>query len=138
MKPFSCARSAVLAAILLACGAEAPPPSVARTERVAPVTAKAQPATPLVAHLEDGDILLHPSKSSQSAALRAATGSPYTHVGLAFPRDGVWLVLEAVQPVRWTPLDDWLKRGRDQKVVVLRLVDPSPLAGGGKERLWSA
>lgn len=50
--------------------------------------------------LAEGDIVLHRSRSAQSAALRAATGSPYTHVGLVFWRAGVPQVLEAVEPVR--------------------------------------
>src|SRR5690606_29178807 len=83
----------------------------------------------------DGDIILHKSRSSQAAALRAATGSPYTHVGLVFERDGTLQVLEAVEPVKWTPLDRWVARGRDEHVVVLRLRDPSRLQDGGAERL---
>ena len=70
--------------------------------------------------LQNGDIILHQSQSSQSEALRAATGSPYTHVGLVFFRDRQPYVLEAVQPVKWTPLDSWEARGRDGKVVVVR------------------
>lgn len=70
--------------------------------------------------LKDGDIVLHKSRSSQSAALAAATKSPYTHMGIVFRSDGAWAVLEAVQPVRWTPLAGWVARGRDHHVVVMR------------------
>lgn len=72
----------------------------------------------------DGDIVLHQSRSAQSAALRAATGSPYTHVGLVFRRSGRWEVLEAVQPVRWTPLEAWLARGAGEHIVVVRASEP--------------
>jgi hypothetical protein len=74
----------------------------------------------------DGDIILHKSQSDQAAALRAATGSAYTHVGLLFTRDDELQVLEAVEPVRWTPLDDWIERGQDRHVVVLRAPALSP------------
>ncbi len=70
--------------------------------------------------LRDGDIVLHKSRSAQSEALRAATGSPYTHTGLVFLRDGVPAVLEATGPVQWTPLEAWGRRGSDGHVAVMR------------------
>lgn len=122
--------------LLGGCAEDVSPPS-ARVERhVSAPRVGSQPS--LRELLQDGDILLHRSTSSQSAALMAATGSAFTHVGLAFRRAGSVEVLEAVQPVRWTALEDWLARGRDGKVVVLRLADPTRLAGGGGERLRSA
>ncbi|MBX2804240.1 MAG: peptidase [Myxococcales bacterium] len=81
-------------------------------------------AEPTELPLQDGDIVLHKSRSAQSTALRAATGSPYTHVGLAFTRDGTVQILEAVQPVRWTPLADWVARGHSAHVVVVRAEEP--------------
>ena len=74
----------------------------------------------LVDQLAEGDIILQRSRSQQSVALRAATGSPWTHVGLVFEHKGQWQVLEAVQPVRWTPLQRWVDRGKDGEVVVMR------------------
>lgn len=74
--------------------------------------------------LADGDVVLHKSRSSQAAALRAATGSPYTHVGLVFEGPSGLRVLEAVEPVRWTPLDPWVARGEEGHVVALRLREP--------------
>lgn len=95
-------------------------------------------ATTLADVLTDGDVILHKSQSSQSAALRAATGSPYTHVGMVFRRDGDAEVLEAVDPVRWTKLDDWVARGERGHVVILRLADDLPLRNGGSEALRAA
>lgn len=88
--------------------------------------AQAPPTPPpvLTDVLAPGDLVLHSSRSAQSAALRAATGSRWTHVGLVFRRDGRWEVLEAVQPVRWTPLDAWVRRGIDGDVVALRYDEP--------------
>jgi hypothetical protein len=91
----------------------------------------ASAARPLHAAVANGDIILHKSQSSQAAALRAATGSPYTHVGLVFKRGDSFQVLEAVEPVRWTALDAWVKRGEARHVVVLRLRDPSLLGDHG-------
>lgn len=34
-----------------------------------------------------------------------------------------WMVLEAVQPVKFTPLQEWVKRGQGGHVVIKRLLD---------------
>ena len=57
--------------------------------------------------LQDGDIIFQTSKSSQSKAIQLATNSKYSHCGLIFKRKNGqddWCVIEAVQPVKWTPL----------------------------------
>lgn len=71
-------------------------------------------AATIVEVAQDGDIIFHKSQSSQAAALRDATGSDYTHVGLLYEREGDLQVLEAVEPVRWTspPTSDLSIRGR--------------------------
>jgi len=47
----------------------------------------------------DGDIIFHESLSGQSKALKLATKSRYTHVGIMFKENGKWIVYEAAQPV---------------------------------------
>ena len=54
--------------------------------------------------LQDGDIVFSSSSQGQGKAIMEATGSPYTHCGIVQIKDGQFLVLEAVQPVRVTPL----------------------------------
>jgi permuted papain-like amidase YaeF/Yiix C92 family enzyme len=71
----------------------------------------------------DGDIVFHTSRSSQSLAIQLATKSPYSHMGLVYLRDGKPFVFEAVQPVKLTPLEQWIERGEGQHVVVKRLRD---------------
>ena len=73
--------------------------------------------------VQDGDIIFHPSKSSQSRAIQRATHSPYSHMGLILYRGGKPYVLEAVSTVRYTPLSDWIRRGTDGHYVVKRLRD---------------
>lgn len=58
-----------------------------------------------------GDLVFHTSRSAQSAIIAEVTRSPWTHVGLVLERDGALCVLEAVEPVRWTPLAEWRARG---------------------------
>jgi len=70
--------------------------------------------------LRDGDLVFQRSRSAQAAAIAAATGSRFTHVGLVRIIDGQPWVLEAVQPVRRTPFEAWAARGIDQVVEVRR------------------
>lgn len=73
---------------------------------------------------EDGDIVFHTSRSAQSKAVQAATKSPYSHMGIVLLRDGKAVVFEAVQPVKYTPLKQWLDRGQGRRYVVKRLKQP--------------
>lgn len=104
---------AVLALLLLVIGCTAWPGSSGAADLAA--------LEPL---LQEGDILFQESRSRQSAALMAATGSRYTHVGLLEARDDSWWVLEAVSPVKRTPLADWVARGADGHAVVKRVEAP--------------
>ena len=71
----------------------------------------------------NGDIVFHTSRSAQSLAIQKATRSPYSHMGIVYVRDGQPLVYEAVEPVKLTPLAEWIGRGEGGHVVVKRLVD---------------
>ena len=73
--------------------------------------------------LRDGDIIFHESRSSQSRAIQLATKSRYSHMGILYRDDGRWYVYEAVQPVKLTPLEDWIARGRNGHFVVKRVRD---------------
>ena len=82
---------------------------------------------------EAGDIVFHTSTSAQSAAVQAATHSPYSHMGVVLLRNGKPMVLEAVQPVKYTELKAWLNRGKGQHYVIKRL--KSPLSASTSSRL---
>lgn len=69
----------------------------------------------------DGDIIFHESQSAQSHAIREATGSRWSHVGVLFQERGRWMVFEAVQPVRLTPLNSFIQRGKSKEYRVYRL-----------------
>jgi len=73
--------------------------------------------------LRDGDIIFHQSTSSQSTAIKLATGSKYTHMGIIYLRNGNAFVYEAIKTVQLTPLDRWIARGVGKHVVVKRLRD---------------
>jgi uncharacterized protein YycO len=69
---------------------------------------------------EDGDIIFHSSTSSQSGMLELVTKSDITHVGIIFYDESSPYVFEAVQPVRITPLNVFVSRGKDSKYIVKR------------------
>lgn len=71
--------------------------------------------------LQEGDIIFHTSTSSQSKAIQLATGSEYSHVGIVLRKEGELMVFEAVQPVKFTSVTDWMARGENGHYVVKRL-----------------
>lgn len=73
--------------------------------------------------LKNGDIVFQNSQSAQCKAVELATHSQYTHCGIIFYKNGLCYVLEAVQPVMYTLLDEWVKRGKKNHFAVKRLKD---------------
>ena len=86
---------------------------------------------------QQGDIIFHVSKSSQSAAIKIGTLSRYSHCGIIVIKNGKSYVLEAENGVELTPMSKWLKRGRMwDHYQVMRLKDEQklslPYSLGGK------
>jgi len=73
------------------------------------------------AGFQEGDLIFQTSSSSQSQAIQIATKSKYSHCGILFMKAGKWFVYEAVQPVKETPLEVWISRGKKGKYVTKRL-----------------
>lgn len=69
---------------------------------------------------ENGDVIFHTSKSRQSQMISDVTKSKLTHVGIVFVSNGKSYVYEAVQPVKLTPLNEWINRGVDSKYISMR------------------
>lgn len=72
--------------------------------------------------LRDGDIVFQETGGHQGVAVKAATKSRWTHVGLVFFRDGKPMVIEAMQPVRITPLASFIARN-PKSFYAMRLKD---------------
>ena len=84
----------------------------------------AEAATAQIAtQLRDGDLIFHTSKSAQSRAIQLATHSLWSHCGIVYKEGRNWQVFEAVQPVKRTPLADWVARGQGGHFVTKRLRD---------------
>ncbi len=75
--------------------------------------------------IQSGDIIFHTSLSSQSMAIQLATDSPYSHVGIVMIDNNEKYVLEAIQPVQYTPIEEWIKRGEKGHYVIKRLKNSS-------------
>lgn len=88
--------------------------------------------------LKEGDIVFTSSARGQGEAIIAATGSPYTHCGVVFEKDGTLMVLEAVQPVRITPLREFIAHGEPGLCVAKRLRQPVAPADYRKAKDWAA
>ena len=71
--------------------------------------------------IKNGDLIFQTSLSGQSKAIQAATHSKYSHCGIIYRDGNDFLVFETVQPVKRTPLDKWIARGKSGKFVIKRL-----------------
>lgn len=71
--------------------------------------------------IKNGDIIFQTSLSAQSKAIQLATKSKYSHCGIVYHNQNGYYVFEAIQPVKLTPLDQWIARGKDGKYVIKRL-----------------
>lgn len=73
--------------------------------------------------LKEGDIIFQTSESKQCEAVRLATKSKFSHCGILFKENGRLMVLEAIQPVQISELQDWINRGKNGNYVVKRYKD---------------
>jgi uncharacterized protein YycO len=73
--------------------------------------------------LQSGDLIFQTSQSSQCKAVQLATHSKYSHCGIIYKKNEQLFVYEAVQPVKLTSFNEWIKRGKDEKYAVKRLKD---------------
>lgn len=98
----------LLFVLLASCSEEAPSKEVKASQRSS-------------AAIQSGDIIFQSTHSRQCEAIKLATHSQYSHVGIVFEIDGQLVVYEAVQPVKITSLDNWINRGEGGHYAVKRL-----------------
>lgn len=70
--------------------------------------------------LKDGDIVFQTSDSRQAAAIMWGTHSLYSHMGIIRETAAGPVVVEAVGPVKETPLRSWIARGRFGRFSIYR------------------
>ncbi|MES2921321.1 MAG: YiiX/YebB-like N1pC/P60 family cysteine hydrolase [Verrucomicrobiota bacterium] len=95
-------------------------------------------AEPKPQALREGDIVFSGSTTGQGGAIIAATGSPYTHCGIVFLRDGKPMVLEAVQPVSVVSLETFKSRSKPGTFMARRLRTALTPANYQMARSWGA
>lgn len=71
--------------------------------------------------IKNGDIIFQISLSQQSEAIQLATRSKFSHCGIIYRLNDQTYVFEASQPVKVTPLDQWIAQGKAKKYVIKRL-----------------
>lgn len=78
--------------------------------------------------LKEGDVIFQTSNSGQSLAIQMSTNSKYSHCGILFKEGENWMVYEAVQPVKKTPLTAFIDRGDDGLFSITRLNETDMLS----------
>jgi hypothetical protein len=71
-----------------------------------------------------GDLIFQTSLSAQAKAIQLATHSPFSHMGVVYEQAGQFYVFEAVGPVKLTPIEQWIARGKDDAYSLKRLKRP--------------
>lgn len=78
--------------------------------------------------LREGDVIFQTSNSGQSLAIQISTNSKYSHCGMLFKEGDEWMVYEAVQPIKRTPLAAFIDRGDDGFFSITRLSEKDALS----------
>ncbi|PJJ07381.1 permuted papain-like amidase YaeF/Yiix C92 family enzyme [Flavobacterium sp. 1] len=81
----------------------------------------------LLDKIQEGDMIFQTSESKQCEAVRIATNSKFSLCGIVFIEKGKKYVFEAVQPVKYTPLEAWITHGKENHFVVTRLKNASTI-----------
>jgi len=64
-------------------------------------------------HFKTGDVLLQHIPGRLTSVIKDVTNSFYSHCGMVVIKNRQIYVIEAIGPVKYTPLSRWLKQGRD-------------------------
>ena len=71
--------------------------------------------------IQEGDFIFQDVNGELFQVIKDVTGSPLTHCGIVLKRGGKWYVIEAIGPVKLTPLNAWIHRGIGSQITVARL-----------------
>lgn len=86
---------------------------------------------------QDGDIIFSCSENGQGEAIITATGSPITHCGVFFFKDGKQMVIEAVQPVSVVSLAQFISRSTAGPIIARRPRTSITTDGLRKAKAWA-
>jgi cell wall-associated NlpC family hydrolase len=88
--------------------------------------------------LKEGDIVFQETNSEQSRAIKLATKSKYTHVGIVLSYNSKLMILEAIGPVKITEVDSFLKRSLNNHYKIKRLKNAEQILTNQKLELLKA
>ncbi|KAK2617381.1 YiiX family permuted papain-like enzyme [Leptospira interrogans] len=88
--------------------------------------------------IKEGDLIFQETFSEQGKAIKIATRSRYTHVGIIFKYKEKLKVLEAVEPVKITEIDTFISKGKNKHFVIKRLANSDMLLTEEKIRLMKS
>jgi hypothetical protein len=71
--------------------------------------------------LNECDIIFQETSSLQSKAIKIVTKSHNTHIGVIFRNNNQWVVLEAFDQVKFTPLKEFIARSVNKHFTIKRL-----------------
>ena len=91
------------------------------TAILASSVAQAFPKMEELPPLKTGDIVFQESTSHQANAIMMSTGSQYSHVGIVEVKGASIRVWEAVNPVRVISFQQWMNKGKNDKLLILRM-----------------
>jgi hypothetical protein len=73
--------------------------------------------------IREGDFIFQNIHGKLFSVIEDVTGSPITHCGIIVKKKGEWYVLEAIGPVMFTSLNEWIHRGIGSEITIVRLKD---------------
>jgi hypothetical protein len=76
---------------------------------------------PRLPHFREGDVVFLVAAIPHTDPVLLATKSNYGHVGIILRHNGQLMFFEAVSPVKYTPIESWLKKQEGRRFVVKRL-----------------
>jgi len=74
--------------------------------------------------IKSGDFIFQHLPGPLTEMIADVTKSPYSHCGIIVEKKGGFAVLEAIGPVKETPINEWIARGVGDRFTIVRLKDP--------------
>ena len=71
--------------------------------------------------IREGDFIFQHLPGRLTRVIADITGSQYSHCGIIVKKSDGFYVLEAIGPVRETPLEEWINRGVGHRIAIVRL-----------------
>ena len=71
--------------------------------------------------IQQGDFIFQHLPGPLTEMIADVSHSSYSHCGIVVNKKGQFFVLEAIGPVKETPINEWISRGEGDKITIVRL-----------------